>query len=297
MTHPSFDELLGGQARDHVTGCSECALMLALLQELALGDVTSLKVPESREQCLSPETVTAMEGGRLKPAERAAARAHLAQCRDCFDVLHDSLALAREMEAESIQSVLAGVKAAPPKDTAGWRTLLDSALLGEGTAAVRELWDELVHLPSDLRESWFGLLPLVRWWGGPRALMTASGAGRRPPPPSCRIERLPIPVSSSLVYGHLDVRWVTPADAEIVLDVEVLPPGTHVSVRGIAALDRDGVSLEQPCTFELDGTGDECSAVQAWPSLPQTFPPEVVGDLRLSWSFRSVAVTPPAGQT
>jgi tetratricopeptide (TPR) repeat protein len=44
--------------------------------------------------CLSPETLAALAAGRMSPAERAVAEAHVATCVDCYDVYADVMRLA-----------------------------------------------------------------------------------------------------------------------------------------------------------------------------------------------------------
>lgn len=68
--------------------------------------------------CLSPETLALMAAGTLSGAERAAAEAHLATCRDCYDVLMDLAQSAPVSDAaptpvDTVAGRLAGTRERP----------------------------------------------------------------------------------------------------------------------------------------------------------------------------------------
>jgi hypothetical protein len=276
-THPTLDELMDGKAQAHAKGCEHCTLLLSVMNEVALGHGSMLRSPETRENCLSVETLAAV--------------AHLEQCLDCMEILHDSLAVAAELEEEAVPGVLEAARQSPPQDASAWRALLARFHVEEGSNAVQKVWTGLVDLGAELRNSRFGLLPLVRWWGAEPAMLTAAPAGTAKAPPSYRVERLPLLVDVSPEECAVEVSW--DLGGRVILHTDPLPVGMHVTIRGVISLQPDGgEALGKECVFQLVGTGQRDYDVQPWRELLERFPPDSVPELSVSWSFTAMNVTP-----
>jgi hypothetical protein len=287
-SHPSIEELLDGQQGAHAAGCAHCALLLSVAGELAQGHLSALRSPDSSAECLTAETFAALESDRLTAAARAAALEHLEGCRDCVQILHDSLEIAAELEQEAVPVILEEARAAPPKDRAGWRALLSRFAVNEGSAAVQQIWSAVAEWGSAYREARFGLLPLLRWWGSPPAQLTASPAGSEGSALSYRVDNLPLLVDTAPESCSVEIRW--DAGGRVMLNIDAIPAGTHATIRGVVTLLMDGAeALREECRFELDGTGARDYDTHPWPALLRRFPVGAVpSTLAMSWSFLDI---------